>query len=172
MKTIGLMVFACILCCSFFTKVHGQSSKLEGYHVGIVQPILSVNRGDAQYFYQNEIYTIGFPIGLTFKMGTSVKFDLEMVPFFKPNVDLQRPYEINLLFHPGLLFPLGSAWTFGTRLAFETAGSFGITALINKGFNMGGDRVFFVEMVFPGRWGPDKNAAYTQSLAFHFGIGF
>lgn len=171
MKTL-VQCLSIIALCIITQSLQAQKTIFESYHLGIVQPILSVNQGDAHYFYENEFYAIGFPIGLTCRMSESVKFDLEFVPFVKPNADLNKPFEINFLFHPGFLFPLSGGWTFGTRLAFETVGAFGLSPLLNKSFGLGGDRVFFIELVAPARWGPQKNNSYTQALAVHVGLGF
>ncbi|MBK8954802.1 MAG: hypothetical protein IPM34_04495 [Saprospiraceae bacterium] len=150
-----------------------QAQRNAGYHIGVVQPVLAINRGDVRYFYQNDFYAIGFPMGINFKLAGEVKFDFEFVPLLKPNVDLDKPYEVHLLYHPGFLFPIGNGLTFGFRLAFETGqGQFGFTPLLNKAFEIGNDAVFFIELVAPGRFGPNKNSGYTQVFGLHVGFGF
>ncbi|MBP8725114.1 MAG: hypothetical protein KBF37_08475 [Saprospiraceae bacterium] len=168
-------IYAIALVCALFANTaKGQSGNLvAGYHFGVVQPILAINKGDVNYFYETDFYAIGFPMGITLNTPGKVKFDLEFVPLFKPYADTDKPYEVHLLFHPGFLFPLGGGFTFGMRLAFETGvGQFGLTPLLNKGFSIGDGTVFFLELVAPGRFGPEKNSGYTQIFGLHAGLGF
>lgn len=155
----------------FLTTLNGQREP--AFHIGVVQPILAINDGNVQYFYQNDFYAIGFPMGINFKLAGNVKFDFEFVPFVKPYINSDKAYQVHLLFHPGVLIPLAGGVTFGLRLAFESGlGQFGITPLINKGFNIGNNTKFFLELVAPGRFGPDKGSGYTQIFGLHTGIGF
>ncbi len=151
----------------------GQSNRgVAGYHIGIVQPILASQNGELHYIDEADFYAIGFPMGITFHTKGSAKFDFEFVPLIKPYVNLNNPYDVHLLFHPGVLFPLSGGFTFGLRLAFETgAGQFGFTPLINKSFELSDDLSFFVELVAPARFGPNKDSGYTQVFGLHIGLG-
>jgi len=147
--------------------------KLAGYHIGVVQLIYSVNKGETSFLDENNFYTIGFPVGLTLNTGGKVKVDLELVPFIKPHIETDLPYQVHLLYHPGVLFPMQHGWTFGFRLAFEAGeGQFGFTPLLNKSFKISEKSVFFMELVAPGRFGPEKNSGYTQLGGLHAGFGF
>jgi hypothetical protein len=146
---------------------------LAGYHVGVVQPIVAFHNGEIHTIDETEFYSIGFPLGITFHTPGKTMIDFEFVPLIKPYANSSKPYDVHLLVHPGVLFPLSNGWTFGFRLAFETGtGQFGFTPLLNKAFPCGNDNVFFIELVAPGRFGPEKNSGYTQVLGLHFGFGF
>ncbi|MBK9981679.1 MAG: hypothetical protein IPP15_04525 [Saprospiraceae bacterium] len=148
-------------------------SKLAGYHVGVVQIFFAINKGQTTFFDESKFYAIGFPAGITFNTAGKTKFDLEFVPFIKPHVNTDLPYQVHLLFHPGVLFPLQDGWTFGLRLAFEIGeGQFGFTPLLNKSFKLGEQSSFFVELVAPGRFGSEKTSGYTQLAGLHLGFGF
>jgi hypothetical protein len=155
------------------TPSPAPSKGLAGYHVGVVQPIVSFNNGETHYFTEYDHYAIGFPLGITFHTPGKTLIDMEFVPLIQPYANSSKPYDVHLLVHPGILFPMSHGWTFGFRLAFETgAGQFGFTPLINKGFKIHDNHVFFIELVAPGRFGPEKNSGYTQVLGLHVGLGF
>ncbi|MFZ1750175.1 MAG: hypothetical protein WAU01_08290 [Saprospiraceae bacterium] len=147
--------------------------KVAGYHAGVVQIIFAHNNGETVYFDRTSVYSVGFPFGITFNTKSKLKIDLELVPFINPYIYSDRPYRIHLLYHPGILYPLHHGWTLGLRAAFEIGeGQFGFTPLINKAFKCKNGNVFFMELVAPGRFGPDKDTGYTQLGGVHLGIGF
>ncbi|MDZ4708816.1 MAG: hypothetical protein SH818_10500 [Saprospiraceae bacterium] len=166
----------------FLSHVRGQDSLacinsraeiIKGYHIGVVQPLLSIHQGKIQYVNQVDFYSIGFPLGITFNTSGKMLVDLEFVPFVKPYLNDVKLYEVNLLFHPGILMPLGGGFTFGLRAAFEIGqGQFGFTPLLNKSFKLKSGKVFFLEGVAPGRWGPEKDSGFSQILGMHIGLGF
>lgn len=147
--------------------------KFEGYHVGVVQLLFSHNNGETVFFDKTSVYTVGFPFGLTFNTSGKLKIDLELVPFINPYIYSDKSYDIHLLYHPGVLYPLKKGWTLGLRAAFEIGvGQFGFTPLINKSFDFYKNTKFFIEIVAPGRFGPEKNVGYTQLGGLHLGLGF
>ncbi|MBK9736355.1 MAG: hypothetical protein IPO92_15915 [Saprospiraceae bacterium] len=147
--------------------------KVAGYHIGVVQLFFAHNKGETVFFDRNSNYTIGFPFGITLNTPGKAKIDLELVPFINPYLFSDRPYKIHLLYHPGILYPLNNGWTFGLRAAFEIGeGQFGFTPLINKAFKNKNGYTFFIELVAPGRFGPNKNSGYTQLGGIHLGLGF
>ncbi|MBK8517852.1 MAG: hypothetical protein IPL55_16685 [Saprospiraceae bacterium] len=147
--------------------------KVSGYHAGVVQIIFSYNNGETVYFDRTSVYSLGFPFGITFNTKGKSKIDLELVPFINPYIYSDRPFKIHLLYHPGILYPLKYGWTLGLRAAFEIGeGQFGFTPLVNKAFNFKNGNVFFIELVAPGRFGPNKDSGYTQLGGIHVGIGF
>lgn len=148
-------------------------SKVKGYHIGIVQPIISINNGEVTQLLSYDNYSIGFPIGISLATPSKLIIDLEVVPFIAPLIEKRQNYEVHLLYHPGVLFPLKSGFTMGLRAAFEAGtGQFGYTFLINKSFNLSTNTKYFIEVVAPGRWGPNEKSGYTQVLAFHTGVAF
>ena len=150
-----------------------KSEVLLGFHVGIVQPVFSVQRGNLNWLDRFDLYSIGFPIGLTLNTGGKLLFDFELVPFIHPYLQSEQAYIVHLLIHPGVLLPMGHGWTLGLRAAFEAGvNQFGFTPLLNKGFKMKSGKVLFFELVLPARFGPQKESGYTQVAGLHFGIGF
>ena len=144
-----------------------------GYHIGIVQIAFAYNNEKYLYLDNVDFYSIGFPFGISFNTAGKLVFDLEFVPVIKPYINQSNPYNVHLLFHPGILVPLGNKWTFGFRLAFELGeNQFVFTPLLNKAFRLTDHSVFFVELVAPGRFGPTKSAGYTQLGGLHLGFGF
>ena len=116
-------------------------------------------------------YGIG-PVSYT-HLDVYKRQDLEFVPVVKPYFNSGVPIQVHLLFHPGILYPLGNGWTFGFRLAYENSvNQIGFTPLINKGFKRKNNSVFFLELVAPARFGPEKNSGYTQLGGLHVGLGF
>lgn len=147
--------------------------KLKGYHVGVVQPIISINKGETTNLFTYDNYAIGFPTGITFSTGLKLLIDLEMVPFIAPLIERRENFNVHLLYHPGVLLPLDGGFTVGLRAAFESGtGQFGYTLLLNKSFDICKSTKFFFELVAPGRWGPNEKSGYTQVFAFHMGLGF
>lgn len=146
---------------------------IRGYHIGVVQPLMKIQNNEAIYLTRNSFYTIGFPMGITFGAGKRLLFDMEFVPFVTPFLGTNDPIKVHLLYHPGLLIPLGEGFTAGIRLAYEVGiDQIGATLLLNKSWKLSGNSSFFTEFVLPGRVGPDKSSGYTQIVALHLGIGF
>lgn len=141
-----------------------------GGHVGVVHPLFTLSEGNVSTIADQ--YTVGFPVGLTIKRKSNPSIDFEFVPFMT-----EGSFD-NFLIHPGLLFGLGSGFTFGTRLAYETGPeTYGFTPLLNKGFDIGNDKSFFIELVLPVRFGSRDILNGTQNfsaytVAFHTGVGF
>jgi len=149
-----------------------KETVFKGLHVGVVQPLLAINQGTTSSIADVDFFSIGFPIGITFKTPGKLLFDVEFVPFINPGNDTS-PNTTHLLFHPGILLPLSKGVTLGFRAAFELGqGQYGFTPLLNKAFKLKNGAVFFTELVLPGRFGPDQNSGYTQVVALHIGIGF
>lgn len=173
MKRKALLFFIALLPFLSLRSQDSTATGIAGYHIGIVQPILAAQNGEVHYINEANFYAIGFPMGITLHTSGKALIDLEFVPFIKPYANTSTPYDVHLLVHPGILIPMGDRFTFGFRLAFETGqGQFGFTPLINKAFSLGDHSVFFVELVAPARFGPEKNSGYTQALALHLGFGF
>lgn len=146
---------------------------VKGYHIGIVQPLISIQEGEVTNLLDYDVYSVGFPIGISLATPGKAIIDMEVVPFVAAALELRQNYEVHLLYHPGILYPLGSGFTLGLRLAFESGkGQFGFTPLINKSFPITKNTKIFFEIVAPGRFGPNEKAAYTQILGIHTGVAF
>ena len=134
-----------------------------GGHFGVLQLLYKSSSGKNEVV-GNDFYVLGFPTGITIKKQ-DMAFDLEFVPF------IDRKSNVTLLLHPGILFPLGDNFTFGTRAAFEIGqGQYGFTPLIHKSFTCKSGQVTFIEMVFPVRF--SANGPMTNILGLHLGVEF
>ena len=143
-------------------------------HVGLMQMILSIREERVRDISLSNYYTLGLPVGITFPTGGRLLFDMEMVTFIKPYFgNRDRPVEFELLMHPGFLFRLGRGLTAGLRAAVEiNQGNYGFTPLLNKSFPLKNGNAFFVELILPGRFEPEKTGTYTQELGIHAGYAF
>ncbi len=176
MRKITITIFGSLLILLFAVAMPraAQAQNGVGAHFGTVLPLVSASGGEVTTISDN--LSAGFPMGITIKTSYNVAFDLEVVPFIDENS------VSNVIVHPGLLMGLTNGFTFGLRGAFETAGAYGVTPLLNKAFPFPNDpdTVFFVELVLPVRFYqavPDYEGAATSvdktlAMAVHFGIGF
>lgn len=134
-----------------------------GAHFGVLQLLFKSFSGSNETVGK-DFYTIGFPTGITIKKE-DMSFDLEMIPF------VDRSSKVDLLLHPGILFPLGNDFTFGTRAAFEIGQSqYGFTPLISKFFTCKNGQVTFIEAQFPVRF--SSSGPMTNMAGIHMGVAF
>ncbi len=180
MKRILILV---LVACSWF--LHAKApldtlrkiptyDKLSGFHIGFVQPLYRLHNEEGRWITTVDDYVMGFPIGIGLRTAWNMIVDIELVPLVKPYFRDNRQQEVHLLVHPGILIPMGSSsWTFGLRAAFELEqGQVGFTPLINRSFPIAWGLRGFVELVLPGRFGPEKSKGYTQFIGLHGGFGF
>jgi hypothetical protein len=147
----------------------GSAENKVGGHFGFVLPL--VTRFDGETTDLSDDFKIGFPTGITVHKSDRLAFDLEFVPIVN-----DKPLDVDVVIHPGVLVNVGNHLTAGLRMAFEVdAQAWGFTPLIARGFPIQGQNAtYFVELDFPVRiqenaLGENKTAV---GLAFHTGIGF
>lgn len=170
---ITAIALFCTLNLTALLAQDAPQSFIVGYHLGYVQPLLSIAQGRSEWMTHQDNFTIGFPIGVGFRTGGKAIFDLEMVPLINPFYDANSPMKVHLLLHPGFLFPLGDHWTFGLRAAFEISeGQVGFTPLLNRSFALTKSMRVFAELVLPGRFASGQTLRYTQVLGLHVGVAF
>lgn len=170
MKKSLLFVFLSLVAIAVFSQdtistatVKPSSANKIGAHFGVMQYLFKSVSGTNE-LVGRDFYSIGFPAGITI-IKDDMSFDLEMVAF------VDRKSNVDLLFHPGIIFPLGNNFNFGTRAAFETGqGQFGFTPLINKSFTCSNGQVTFIELVFPVRF--SSNGPMTNIAGIHLGVAF
>lgn len=141
-----------------------------GGHVGAVLPLVTHAGGNTTTLSDN--FSMGLPMGVTFKGKGRMAFDMEFVPSVQ-----NSPREVSLTVHPGLVWAVGRRWSVGMRAAFDVNSSqFGFTPLVNKSWPIEGGffKAYFVEADLPVRFnrpvgGPDINPV---TFAVHFGLGF
>ncbi len=108
------------------------------------------------------------PTGINIWKTSKIAFSMEFVPYIRAENGTSKMN--NFLFHPGALFALGKGYTFIGRAAFETAGRYGITAVLNKTSIKSKNCSYFLAMPMPVRLGNDKPISLT--IGFQFSIAF
>ena len=165
-----------LYCTLNFSALIGQDAPQNpvlGFHIGYVQPLLSIKNGNGEWLTRQDNFTIGFPIGVGFRAKGKAIFDLEMVPLINPFFTEISPMKVHLLLHPGFLFPIDDKVTFGLRAAFDISeGQIGFTPLINRSFALMHGVRGFIELVLPGRFSSGKTLQYTQVVGLHVGVAF
>lgn len=134
---------------------------------GILHPIVTFSQ-DAPVVNFKTFYQVGFPVGVNVWKTAKLGYSLEVVPFIRAEAGISRMN--NVLFHPGLLLGLGKGYTLASRLAFETAGRYGLTPVLNKVVKRNENTNYFVAIPIPVRFGNDRPTSVT--LGFQFGIAF
>jgi len=140
--------------------------KIAGY-VGVIHPLVTFSSEGTHTNFDGS-YTVGMPTGVNIWKSSKVGFSFEVVPFVKSEKGVDKMN--NVLFHPGVLAPLGHGFTFIGRAAFETSGRYGFTPVLNKIVKKSKNSNIFVALPLPVRFGNDKPASAT--IAFQFGLGF
>jgi hypothetical protein len=141
-----------------------------GGHIGFVLPLVTRAGGNTTSLSDN--FSIGFPIGITFKGKGRMAFDLEFVPGVQ-----DTPRNTSLTVHPGLVWNVGHNWGAGIRGAFDVnSPSVGFTPLVNHSWPIKDNffKAYFVEAVVPVRFNRPTGAPATTPVTFglHFGLGF
>ncbi len=143
-----------------------------GGHVGFVLPLVTHAGGQTSSLEDN--FSIGFPLGITFKGKGRMAYDLELVPAIQGS-----PRKVSLTVHPGLVWGLGHNWAAGMRIAFDVnSPQFGFTPLVNKSWPIKAQnsffKAYFIEAVLPVRFNRPAGGPSTNPVTFglHFGLGF
>ena len=141
-----------------------------GGHIGFVLPLVTHAGGTTTNISDN--FSIGFPLGVTFKGKGRMAFDLELVPGVQ-----DTPRQVNFTVHPGLVWAVGHSFGAGIRAAFDVnSPQWGFTPLVNHSWPIEGSyfKAFFVEGVMPVRFNRPTNGIATNPVTFglHFGLGF
>src|SRR5258708_40226326 len=85
-----------------------QNGITMGGHIGFVLPLVT-HVGGRTINDTADQFSIGFPVGVTFKGSGRMAFDLELVPF----INTAPPRQTTVLIHPGLVWSLGHGWGAG-----------------------------------------------------------
>ena len=149
--------------------IRGQE-KTVGGHTAVLVPLVTTGGGSTNTIA--DIFTIGFPTGISVKGSGNLIFDFEFVPLIQDN-----PRKVDVVVHPGLIWKLPRGFAAGGRLAFHTSSTqFGFTPVFIKSWPVEHSffQSYFLEFDFPVRWAttegsPTKN---TFTFALHFGVAF
>lgn len=128
---------------------------------GILHPLVTLSQ-DAPVVNFTTFYQVGFPVGVNVWKTARIGYSLEVVPFIRAENNASRVN--NVLFHPGVLLGFDKGFTLAGRLAFETAGRYGVTPVLNKTFRRPGPVNYFVTLPLPVRFGNDRPASLTAGL--------
>ena|SRR5579872_1283877 len=143
-----------------------------GGHIGFVLPLVTHADGSTTTIGDN--FSIGFPIGVTFKGKGHFSLDLEMVPQITDS-----PRNVALTIDPGGIWSLSHGVSIGGRVAFDVNSSrFGFIPLINKSWKFKNQdqffKAYFVEADLPVKFDRPPGGPNTNPVTFavHFGLGF
>lgn len=140
--------------------------RVAGY-VGILHPIVTFSdEGTTTNF--DSYYVVGLPTGINIWKSPKIGFSAEFVPLVRAEKGTSKM--ANFLFHPGILVTLAPGLTFAGRAAFETAGRYGFTPVLNKIVKKNKNSGYFVAVPVPFRFGNGHPASVT--IGFQFGITF
>lgn len=140
--------------------------RVAGY-IGILHPIVTFSdEGTATNF--DRYYVVGLPTGINIWKSPKIGFSAEFVPLVRAEKGASKM--ANFLFHPGILVTLTPGLTFAGRAAFETAGRYGFTPVLNKIVKKNKNSGYFVAVPVPFRFGNGHPASVT--VGFQFGITF
>ena len=141
-----------------------------GGHIGLVLPL--VTRAGGKTTNISDHFSIGFPLGITFKGKGRMAYDLELVPGVQGT-----PRQTNLTVHPGFVWDVGHNFGVGLRAAFDVnSPQWGFTPLVNHSWPITNSffKAYFAEAVLPIRFNRPTNGISTTPVTFglHFGLGF
>jgi len=147
---------------------HAQANL--GGHIGFVLPL--VTHAGGQTTNISDHFSIGFPLGITFKGKGRMAYDLELVPGVQGT-----PRQTNLTVHPGFVWNVGHNFGAGLRGAFDiNSPQWGFTPLVNHSWPIEDNffKAYFVEAVLPVRFSRPTGGISTTPVTFglHFGLGF
>lgn len=140
--------------------------RIAGY-VGILHPIVTFSDEGTTTNFDN-YYVVGLPTGINIWKSPKIGFSAEFVPLVRAEKGTSKM--ANFLFHPGILVTLAPGLTFAGRAAFETAGRYGFTPVLNKIVKKNKNSGYFVAVPVPFRFGNGHPASVT--IGFQFGITF
>jgi hypothetical protein len=159
----GSRLLGIALMVGLLSPVAARADDTNTGHFGFVLPLITRSGGDTASI--GDQFKIGFPIGIDFKTGEKVAFDLELVPTIQ-----RTPYTVTLTVQPGVLYDLPDDYVAGIRLAFDVnQSSWGFTPLLHKKFGTLGSSPLFGELVLPIRF---QNGNNSIGLGIHIGFGF
>ena len=160
--TVGMFLMSNI------PPAHAQANL--GGHIGFVLPLVTHAGGTTTNLADN--FSIGFPLGITFKGKGRIAYDLELVPGVQ-----DTPRRSTLTVHPGLVWVVGRDFGVGMRAAFDVnTPVWGFTPLVNHSWPIEESffKAYFVEAVVPIRFNRPTVGVATNPVTFglHFGLGF
>ena len=168
---IGALLFCVAAAATLMSLVPAAEAQTTlGGHVGFVLPL--VTHAGNQTTNLGDNFSIGFPLGVTFKGKGRMAYDLELVPGVQ-----DTPRQTSFTVHPGFVWSVGHDVGVGIRAAFDVnTPQWGFTPLVNHSWPIKDNffKAYFVEAVVPVRFNRPTNGRSTTPVTFglHFGLGF
>lgn len=170
MQFVKYAIVCNIIFCGCISSLLGQNQqeypRTTGY-LSIVHPIVTVDKDSTIYNFSGA-YTIGFPCGINILKSDKIGFSFELTPFIKASDGKSKLN--NILFHPGVMLRYRKGFTFIGRMAFETSGRYGVTAVFNKIVIRKKLNNYFIAVPVPFRFGNGKPPSI--GAAVQIGISF
>jgi len=163
---IYMLLFAINLTNAQTISAESTNPRIKSYF-SVVHPVVSFTK-DSHQFNFSETYRVGFPVGINFLQSDKIAYSIEFVPTISVNDSSSNV--TGLLFHPGVIYRNIGGFNFLTRLAFNTNGRYGFTAVINRPIIKKEKVTYFLAMPIPFRFGNDLPTSVT--FGFQFGIIF
>ena len=164
-------LFVCLSITVLFFQTNAQQTKNEYprtvAYMSIVHPIVTAYSNETVYNFEND-YTVGFPVGINLLKSDKIGFSFEITPFVKTANGTSSVS--NFLFHPGLILRYPKGFSINNRMAFETSGRFGYTAVFSKVIAKTKMNNFFVAMPLPLRFG--NNKPMSVGMVIQVGLTF
>ncbi len=142
-------------------QITGQTYPRTVNYISVVHPIATVYENETVYNFTND-YTVGFPIGINILKSDRFGFSFEITPFIKSENGVSKMN--NVLFHPGIMFRRKNGFTINTRMAFETAGRYGFTAVFSKVIAKTPTYNYFIALPVPFRFGNERPTSIGAGL--------
>ncbi len=161
-----LFIFSGSFCFSQTQHSENVYPKTVGY-ASFVHPIVTFNKNGSTFNFSNS-YIVGFPMGINILKSDKIGFSFELTPFIKAQDGTSKVN--NLLFHPGIMFRYKHGFTIITRMAFETSGRYGLTAVFNKVVIREKHVNYFIAASVPCRTG--NNLPSSVGIALQMGVSF
>ena len=114
------------------------------------------------------VYTVVFPFGMNILKSDQFGVSFEVAPAIRTENNIAKVNSV--LFHPGAMFRFKHGFTFIGRVAFETAGRFGVTPVFNQVIKKGKDASIFLSVPIPIRFGNSAPMSVTTGL--QVGVSF
>ena len=141
--------------------------KTVGY-MSFILPIVTVNKDKVTNDFSSfkNGFAIGFPVGVNVLYSSKFGFSFEITPTVQTGNGSSKTSKI--LIDPGPMFRFEHGFTIITRLAFETAGRYGLTPVFNKIIARTKALNYFIAGSLPCRFGNSELPSIGGNLQFGF----
>ena len=125
------------------------------------------------YLFGSNEYKLWLPFGINVFKNPKVGFSIEIMPCFESvntsNKGESQSKISEVVFHPGLVFPLHHGFTLTERVAMSTSGRYGVTQIFSKTLFRDKYCNYFASIPMGLRFGNENDGSTN---AFFWGITF